>query len=239
MRWTIVLFCMGLAGCDVPVATPIASGAQQTQPAQRSTAQRSTAQTFAAVVLAVEPVAERECRLRTSKLNCDFLIVIDPNRKARPRAHLKLDKTRRPVITFSLALINQTRNPDELAFVLGHEAGHHISRHIYRQSGNAMAGAAIFGELSALNGGTTSEIKKAKKRGAFAGSRSYSKDFELEADELGTIIAHRAGFNPLIGARFFELTPDPGDRFMGTHPPNAARLKVVQRTSARLGVRGS
>ena len=57
---------------------------------------------------------------------------------------------------------------------------------------------------------------------------------ELEADALGTIIAHEAGFDPLRGAAFFERIPDPGNQFLGTHPPNAARIETVRRVAASL-----
>ena len=70
--------------------------------------------------------------------------------------------------------------------------------------------------------------------GAAIGARSYSKDFELEADALGTVIAARAGFNPVRGAQFFNRIPDPGNRFLGTHPANADRLATVQRVAAGL-----
>ena len=64
---------------------------------------------------------------------------------------------------------------------------------------------------------------------------AIAHQFELEADELGTVIAVRAGYNPLIGAGFFTKIPDPGDKFLGTHPPNGDRLAVVRRTAAQLG----
>jgi len=74
----------------------------------------------------------------------------------------------------------------------------------------------------------------AQEIGAAVGARTYSKDFELEADRLGTIIAARAGYNPVRGAEFFNRVPDPGDQFLGTHPPNAERVRIVQQTAARL-----
>ncbi|MDB4254950.1 peptidase M48, partial [bacterium] len=43
-----------------------------------------------------------------------------------------------------------------------------------------------------------------------------------------------AGFDPLNGAQFFFRVPDPGDRFLGTHPANADRLRTVQRVAAGL-----
>ena len=102
-----------------------------------------------------------------------------------------------------------------------------------------MAGAVIFAGLTALTGGSTSDIQTAQDLGAMIGGRSYSKDFELEADQLGTVITYYAGYNPLVGAQFFARIPDPGDQFLGTHPPNAARLETVRRTSAQLGIPGS
>lgn len=41
-------------------------------------------------------------------------------------------------------------------------------------------------------------------------------------------------YDPLRGAEFFTRIPDPGNRFLGTHPPNAARLETVRRTAAAL-----
>jgi predicted Zn-dependent protease len=66
------------------------------------------------------------------------------------------------------------------------------------------------------------------------GARTYSKDFELEADALGTVISMRAGFDPIRGAAFFTRIPDPGNRFLGTHPPNAQRIETVRRVAAGL-----
>ena len=77
-------------------------------------------------------------------------------------------------------------------------------------------------------------INSAQQIGATVGARTYSKNFELEADALGTRIAHSAGFDPLRGAQFFFRIPDPGDRFLGTHPANGDRLKTVQRVAAGL-----
>ncbi|MFD2740327.1 M48 family metalloprotease [Sulfitobacter aestuarii] len=209
---------------------PVASASDR--PGSMSTAQ--AARTFAQVVRTVEPVAERECRARTRGVNCDFNIVVDDRPGQPANAYQTLDKAGRPVIAFTLGLISDARNADELAFVMGHEAAHHIAGHIGRQQQNAVAGAVIFGGLAALTGGNNSAVESAQRLGAQVGARSYSKNFELEADGLGTIITARAGYNPLRGAEFFARIPDPGDRFLGTHPPNAQRLDTVRRTMAGL-----
>lgn len=220
------------AGGPIPAPAP----APSSQPDQRSgtLSTAEAARTFAQVVRTVEPVAERECRARTRGVNCDFNILVDDRPGQPANAYQTLDKSGRPVIAFTLGLISDARNADELAFVMGHEAAHHIAGHINRQQQNAVAGAVIFAGLATLSGGSSSAVESAQRLGAQVGARTYSKDFELEADSLGTIITARAGYNPLRGAEFFARIPDPGDRFLGSHPPNTSRLETVRRTAAGL-----
>lgn len=97
-----------------------------------------------------------------------------------------------------------------------------------------MAGAALGAILVAAAGGNSQAVEAAMDLGAGMGARSYSKSHELEADRLGTILAHKAGYDPMIGVKFFELTPDPGNQFLGTHPPNASRIAIVKQTAAGL-----
>lgn len=228
MRFLILCSLVFLAACDVPQ-----QGAPVFEP-QMSPAE--AARSFGAVVRAVEPVAERECRNRTSGVNCDFRIAVDSRKSEPANAFQHIDEQGRPVITFTVALIASAATADEMAFVMSHEAAHHIMRHIERQRQNAQASAVVFGGLATLTGGDATDIEYARKLGAVVGARSYSREFELEADELGTIITYRAGYNPLKGARFFTRIPDPGDRFLGTHPPNDERLMKVRTTSESLGL---
>lgn len=226
-----------LAACDVAQLPP--SGPDGAAPAPSissgpALSATQAARSFVKVVNTVEPVAERECRARTTGVNCDFNIVVDDRPGQPANAFQTLDKQGRPVVAFTLALIADARNEDELAFVLGHEAAHHIAGHIARQQQNAVAGAVIFAGLATLSGGGSEAVRSAQRLGAEVGARSYSKDFELEADALGTIITTRAGYDPLRGAEFFTRIPDPGDKFLGTHPPNASRIDVVRRTAAGL-----
>ena len=118
---------------------------------------------------------------------------------------------------------------------MGHEAAHHIRGHLGRQRANAQAGATIFAGITALTGGDAQAVRSATRLGAALGARSYSKEFELEADALGTVITLLAGYDPLQGAAFFARIPDPGDRFLGTHPPNSERIRTVRRTLAQGG----
>ena len=247
MRIAKVLAVLGfvLAGCDVPTAT-ISTGAESLDRGDRVVeaprpapsqslpqSERAMARAFVSVVDTLEPVAERECRRRAPRLDCDFLIVVD-DRPQQPNAFQTLDENGRPIIAFTLSLIMQMRNTDEIAFVMAHEAAHHIENHLAQQQRNATLGAVVFGQHAGATGGGNDAVRTAQEIGAALGARTYSKDFELEADRLGTIIAARAGYNPVRGAAFFNRIPDPGDQFLGTHPPNADRVRVVQQTAAGL-----
>jgi predicted Zn-dependent protease len=115
---------------------------------------------------------------------------------------------------------------------MGHETAHHILGHIPMTQENATTGALVAGVLAAIGGADEATIRSAQDIGATVGARRFSKDFELQADALGARIALEAGFDPLAGAAFFTRLPDPGDRFLGSHPPNAERLAVVRRAVA-------
>ncbi len=77
-------------------------------------------------------------------------------------------------------------------------------------------------------------MRAAQAFGADIAARQYSQEFELEADVLGAEIAFRAGFDAERGAAFFARLPDPGDRFLSTHPPNAERRAAVAAAVRRL-----
>jgi predicted Zn-dependent protease len=240
MAWSRALLvamigALGLAGC---AATP---GDRWPLPGSEiagDLAERGQAMAFVAVVRQVEPVAEKACRARNPRANCDFRIVVD-NRPGMPsNAFQTRMPDGQPVIAFTAALIDDVRNADELAFVMSHEAAHHVLGHLDLIDAIAAQGADLFGRLAAATGETSAAaIRNAQQLGAAVGAQTFSKEFELEADALGTVIAAEAGFDPLVGAEFFFRIPDPGNRFLGTHPPTAERVAVVKRVAAELGFR--
>lgn len=182
----------------------------------------------------VEPVAEQECRRRSRGVNCDFQITIAGDTSLPPNAYQSLDRTGRPQITFTTTLIADARNADELAFVMGHEAAHHIRGHLARSQDDALSGAVLAGALAVAIGVDLANLDRAMNVGAEIGARVYSKDYELEADRLGTLITHGAGYDPLLGVAYFARIPDPGNRFLGTHPPNRQRIAEVEATARGL-----
>ncbi|MCX8508629.1 MAG: M48 family metalloprotease, partial [Rhodobacteraceae bacterium] len=146
---------------------------------------QEAARNFRQVVERMEPLVEAECRARQPQGGCDFQIVVDTSPGAPPNAYQTLDAAGRPVLAFTLALIAEARNADELAFVMGHESAHHILNHIGRERRMAAVGGALTGVLAAALGGDPRAIRAAQDMGVQVGARSYSKRYELEADALG------------------------------------------------------
>lgn len=228
-----VLVMVGAAACTMTL--PDTSQPEVgLAPAVRPAGPGMTLGDFERVVGRVEPVAERYCRERAPGENCDFKIIVDQRAGQKANAFQSVDKNGRPQITFTLALIQEAQNRDEIAFILGHEAAHHIKGHLSRGSESALAGAVLAGVLASLAGADAGMIDAAWDIGGAVGGRTFSKDYELEADRLGTVIAYRAGYDPLRGAGYFDRIADPGNQFLGTHPPNAERKKTVRKTLERL-----
>jgi len=231
LRRILLLGAFALAAACTVTAAPPPTGQRPPEPVQ---SRDVAVARLSAVVDRVEPVAEQECRRRTQGVECDLQIFVDEDPRKPPNAFQTLDRNGDPVIVFTIALAQDARNDDELAFILGHEAAHHILGHIPQTQQTAVLGAVLAGVLAQAGGISADGAQIAQELGATVGSRAFSKDFELDADRLGTIIAARAGYDPLRGAEFFNRIPDPGNRFLGTHPPNADRIRVVRQTAAGL-----
>ncbi len=224
--------CVALAGCDGVV---VADGGGAAPPSQSSAVpSRGSLQMFWAVVARVEPVAEQVCRERTRGTNCNFKIEIVDDPREPPNAYQRLDQNGRPVLGFTAALIADVQNADELAFVMGHEASHHIEGHIPQTQQKAIEGALLGSVVATVLGGSAETVQTAQRIGGTVGARRFAKEFELEADALGTVITKRAGYDPVHGAEYFSRIPDPGNQFLGTHPPNGQRIATVRRVAASL-----
>lgn len=189
---------------------------------------------FGEVVARMQPAATRVCREHSPHLDCTFIVVIDDRPGQPPNAFHTRDEAGRPIIGFTEALIRDLRSVDEVALVFGHEAGHHIADHLPRIQREAFTGAVLGGIVASLARLDQATAQQVVDFSATVRSRRYSQAFELEADALGTLIAHRGGFDPLRGADLFRRIPDPGNRFLATHPPNADRLRMIERTMARI-----
>ena len=131
------------------------------------------------------------------------------------------------------------RDRDELAFVVGHEMAHVIRRHAIDRLLSQKALSAI----SLATPGTRAIAPWMRTVGVQWLERAYSRDQELEADELGTKIMRAAGFDPNGAVRMLDRFRqfDHGSNVLGlgpylsTHPPIDVRVAHVRQ---RLGLTG-
>ena len=238
----LLALCLALAACGTTYAVPQATApgpAAAPGPAPQAGARR--AGDFRRVAARVEPAAEAMCREQAPGADCDFLIGLETDPKMPPNAFQTLNEQGRPVIIVSVSLLGEMQSDDELAFVLSHEASHHIAGHIPRQQQQQALGALVLGGLVAAAGqaygspASDDAIRQAMDVGATLGARAYSQSYELEADTLGTYITARAGFSPERGADIFgrpALANPGGPPILASHPGSAQRQATVARVAA-------
>ena len=205
---------------------------------------------FDRVTARIQPVAESYCRRETENqpdFNCDVAIGIDSEMEQR-NAYFTYDRRSHPIIRVTASMLRDMQNDHELAFVLGHEYGHLIGQHIQKKQQQALAGALIMGGITALAMGSDpyadqSAVYRNAELGYVMGSYAFSQEYELESDTLGTLITRTAGYDPVIGARFFargeaSRLADGRLSFWGTHPPDAKRIATVLATVEQLNAQG-
>ena len=121
-------------------------------------------------------------------------------------------------IFISRGLLAVAETEDELANVIGHEIGHVTRRHSVRQQ-------AIQQQTNKLIMGYMREARM----------RSYGRDMEREADEIGQKLAAAAGYDPMGMSTFMETLGDweqlaTGRRRQATwfdsHPTSSERAAV-------------
>lgn len=235
MRLPLVL-CLLLAACGTTYALPDAgSGTNVSAAPVDRTGRARTNTDFNRVLGRVMPQTERFCRQEVPDAPpafCDYKVVLISDPKAPPNAFQRRGENGRPEIGFAASLLPIMRSDDEIAFVLSHEAAHHIAGHISKQQQQGALGAVIVGGLASAVGTAygvqTSQqtLQDAMNIGASVGARSYSQTYELEADTVGAYIAARAGYNAERGAGFFqqpELASEGGLPILVSHPGSTRR----------------
>ena len=161
----------------------------------------------------------------------------DINAFALPGGYLYLNR----------GLIEAARTEGELAGVVAHEIAHIALRHGTHNASKAYAAQAGIGVLGGIltrgkPRSTAQIINVIGGLGLNAVFLKYSRDAETQADIVGTQILHRAGYNPMDMANFFEVLRqqhgrDPGRlaEFMSSHPSPANRSARVQQEARLLG----
>jgi predicted Zn-dependent protease len=130
-------------------------------------------------------------------------------------------------------LMLRADNEAQLAAVLGHEIGHYLARHSVDQLRDAKSRTAfaqflgMFGVVGALGG-----------LGVLGAGFSYTRDHEREADRIGALLMHKAGYDTSEAAKVWadlllELNAKPGgdpskNGFFASHPPAEERQTALK-----------
>jgi predicted Zn-dependent protease len=116
------------------------------------------------------------------------------------------------VMGVNTGLILETKNPNELQGVLGHEVGHLAAGHVARSGEMSNAGMRPFlltmglGVLAALGGAPDAAMGLVGSAGYFGtlGAIGYSREQEGRADQAGATLLEKAGISAKGLADFFD-----------------------------------
>ncbi len=153
-----------------------------------------------------------------------------------------------------VALMN---NEAELAGVLGHEVGHVAARHAQRRQATAQqntllgAAGAILSGILLGDSGIGQQISRGILQGSQMLTLRFSRDQELQADDLGIQYLNRAGYDPramatvlqsLAAQNALDASLQGRDdarvpEWASTHPDPASRVQsALQRAAGGTGV---
>lgn len=230
-RLMIVSCAAVLSACVAVESEPVSRSPYEEPVVQRSETQAIV--NYRRVTARVEPVAESACRSLYPRIQfafCDFSFEVLNDPKQPPNAYQSIGKDGRPVITFNINMLRTVKNDHEIAFIMGHEAGHQVAQHINQKVSNSNTGALLGGLLMVAIG---ADPQAGLDLGGTIGGQAYSKKFELQADRIGAHLSSRAGYDPLIGAESFRRTQG-SNSLLSTHPPSYDRIQTVEQTTATI-----
>jgi predicted Zn-dependent protease len=120
-------------------------------------------------------------------------------------------------------MVHFAEDDDELAIIMGHELAHLTSKHLPKN----ISVAALCGTL----GGLTGPFAPWTTQALYA---PYSRKNEREADYIGLIYAHNAGYNIEKGATLWkrfalEIPKSRSKSFLRSHPASPERILRVKK----------
>lgn len=141
-------------------------------------------------------------------------------------------------------LITIAKNEGELAGVMAHEISHVALRHGTAQATKATSGKSTLIQLGAILGGAILGGNAGAQLGAVAAGAyllKFSREYETEADILGSQIMARAGYDPQDLANMFRtLEQQSGGsgvpQFLSSHPNPKNRYERINQEIALVRV---
>ena len=139
--------------------------------------------------------------------------------------------------------IEAAQNEAQIAGVLAHEEGHVVMRHGTHQASEMMLAQAPLSILAGFLGQSSSLASQLAQLGLAFGVNSIllrnSRSAESQADEVGTYVLYRAGYDPYGMAQFFGIIqqkyPQRTIQFFSDHPNPGNRIRNVDEEIPKLG----
>lgn len=136
-------------------------------------------------------------------------------------------------------IINSLKLTDgELAAVMGHEISHALKEHSREQASRAtltQLGIAAISSIANLGDLGTMALALGAQYGI---TLPFSRDNETEADNMGTELMARAGYDPneavSIWKKMNSFTTSSTPEFMSTHPSNSSRISNLQKIAEKV-----
>lgn len=130
-------------------------------------------------------------------------------------------------------LLLRAENEAQLAAVIGHEIGHYLQRHSVERLRDLKAKSA-FGQFIGLFGLAGAVGQLALLASAFA----YSREHEREADRIGAVLMHNAGYDVAESAKVWGnllaeararlgKEPEESSPLFATHPSSPERRETL------------
>jgi predicted Zn-dependent protease len=140
-------------------------------------------------------------------------------------------------------MIEAARNEGEMAGVMAHELSHVALRHGTAQASKAQkygTAAGILGILGQVIGGPAGAAAQIAGQGVGVYFLKFSREYETEADILGSQIMARAGYDPHDLANMFRTIEAQGGGssggFLSSHPSPANRYARINQEAQYLRI---
>ncbi len=138
----------------------------------------------------------------------------------------------------NLGLIRLADNEAQVAAVIGHEINHVTARHGVRSIQRAVGFDLLSNLLQTDNEGMGQVVMAVKNVGGVVAMRSFGREDERQADDLGVEAMYKAGYDPRAAAQFFEKLHEAEmrsgggggllDRILSTHPTTESRIQAIR-----------